>query len=170
VGHSLGGQYVQIFAALFPEQVAGIVLVDSRPKHFTRLCLEQGLSGCEVPSWLAAISQAHVRAEIAGLAATAAQTPEPAELGQIPVIRLVAGRHVRSFSPAQHALWVQLQASETQAQANGRMQLVENSGHDIQIERPDVVVAAVKALLQSAPEDTPQLQPSSRNAPVPSSG
>jgi pimeloyl-ACP methyl ester carboxylesterase len=104
------------------------------------------------------------------LARLSAELGEPAELGQIPVIRLVAGRHVRSFSPAQHALWVQLQASETQAQANGRMQLVENSGHDIQIERPDVVVAAVKALLQSAPEDTPQLQPSSRTAPVPSSG
>jgi pimeloyl-ACP methyl ester carboxylesterase len=164
VGHSLGGQYLQIFAALFPEQVAGIVLVDSRPKHFTRRCLEKQLSGCEVPSWLTAISEAHVRAEIAGLATTAAQIPEPAELGRTPVIRLVAGRHVRSFTPAHYALWVELQNAEAQAQARGRMELVDSSGHDIQIERPDTVIAAIREILRLAREDVEQSHTSTQNS------
>ena len=38
VGHSTGGVYVRVFAAAFPEQVAGMVLVDSQPNDaFTRL-------------------------------------------------------------------------------------------------------------------------------------
>jgi pimeloyl-ACP methyl ester carboxylesterase len=38
VGHSLGGAYVLDFAARFPAQVAGVVLVDSMsPDQFTRL-------------------------------------------------------------------------------------------------------------------------------------
>lgn len=31
VGHSLGGQYAQVFASLYPDQVAGLVLVDALP-------------------------------------------------------------------------------------------------------------------------------------------
>jgi len=38
VGHSTGGVYVRVFAAKFPEQVAGMVLLDSQPNDaFTRL-------------------------------------------------------------------------------------------------------------------------------------
>jgi pimeloyl-ACP methyl ester carboxylesterase len=38
VGHSFGGLYTQLFAARYPEQVAGVVLVESsHPQQFTRL-------------------------------------------------------------------------------------------------------------------------------------
>ena len=38
VGHSTGGVYMRVFAAKFPEQVAGMVLLDSQPNDaFTRL-------------------------------------------------------------------------------------------------------------------------------------
>jgi pimeloyl-ACP methyl ester carboxylesterase len=38
VGHSTGGVYVRIFAARYPDQVAGMVLLDSQPNQaFTRL-------------------------------------------------------------------------------------------------------------------------------------
>jgi hypothetical protein len=37
-GHSTGGQYVLIFAAKYPEEVAGVVLLDAQPSEaFTRL-------------------------------------------------------------------------------------------------------------------------------------
>ncbi|MCE7983351.1 MAG: alpha/beta hydrolase [Caldilinea sp. CFX5] len=37
-GHSTGGAYVRVFAARYPEQVAGMVLLDSQPNEaFTRL-------------------------------------------------------------------------------------------------------------------------------------
>ncbi len=36
VGHSLGGQYVELFARLHPDEVVGVVLVDSRHPEFTQ--------------------------------------------------------------------------------------------------------------------------------------
>ncbi len=37
VGHSYGGLYAQMYAARYPEEVAGVVLVDSsHPEQFTR--------------------------------------------------------------------------------------------------------------------------------------
>src|ERR1041385_7079357 len=38
VGHSSGAQYVRIFAGLYPEDVAGVVLLDGQPAEaFSRL-------------------------------------------------------------------------------------------------------------------------------------
>ena len=38
VGHSAGGAYAMTYAARYPEQVAGLVLLDSSsPEQFTRL-------------------------------------------------------------------------------------------------------------------------------------
>ena len=36
VGHSIGGLYSQLFANTYPEEVAGLVLVDTRPPHFEK--------------------------------------------------------------------------------------------------------------------------------------
>lgn len=36
VGHSLGGMYVRLFAELFPEDVAGLVLLDARPENYSK--------------------------------------------------------------------------------------------------------------------------------------
>lgn len=37
VGHSLGGMYTRLFAMTYPDEVAGLVLVDARPEDFERL-------------------------------------------------------------------------------------------------------------------------------------
>lgn len=37
VGHSLGGMYTRLFAMTYPDEVAGLVLVDARPENFERL-------------------------------------------------------------------------------------------------------------------------------------
>ncbi|MFM2042981.1 MAG: hypothetical protein RLY86_1557 [Pseudomonadota bacterium] len=150
VGHSLGGQYVLTYAARFPGKVVGILLLDSRPKGFTDVCRERGLSPCEVPDWLRALSPAHMRGEIDGLAETDAMVPHPAALGEIPVIRLVATEYAVTLSAEFHALWVEMQRAEAAAQPNGRITLVEGSGHDIMTDQPAVVTAALRDLVTAA--------------------
>ena len=49
VGHSIGGSYVMRFAALYPDLVAGIVLVDARLKGFREECETRGFSLCSPP-------------------------------------------------------------------------------------------------------------------------
>jgi len=36
VGHSLGGMYSRLFAQTYPEEVAGVVLLDARPEDFSK--------------------------------------------------------------------------------------------------------------------------------------
>lgn len=43
VGHSFGGTYMELFAKAHPEEVVGLVLVDSRHRDFTAACQSAGL-------------------------------------------------------------------------------------------------------------------------------
>lgn len=150
VGHSLGGQYVLIYAARYPRKVAGVLLVDSRPKGFSTACEAQGLSPCKVPDLLRALSPEHIQAEIDGLVATDAMTPTPGVLGDIPVIRLVATKPVPAADARHHALWVEMQRAEAAAQARGRVQLVDGASHDIMDDRPAAVTEALRELVDLA--------------------
>ncbi len=43
VGHSLGGTLVKLFARMYPEEVAGVVLVDARAADFSKRCMHNGV-------------------------------------------------------------------------------------------------------------------------------
>lgn len=49
VGHSFGGTYMELFAKAHPEEVAALVLVDSRPRDFTVACQSAGFKACIIP-------------------------------------------------------------------------------------------------------------------------
>ena len=49
VGHSLGGQFVVSFARSYPEEVAGVVLVDARHVEFGDRCEREGVERCTLP-------------------------------------------------------------------------------------------------------------------------
>jgi len=150
VGHSLGGQYVLIYAARHPQKVAGVLLVDSRPKGFSTVCETRGLSPCKVPSLLRALAPEHMQAEIDGLDATDDLTPTPEALGDIPVIRLVATKPAPGTDARHHALWIEMQRAEAAAQARGRIQLVDGAGHYIMADRPVAVTDALRELVDLA--------------------
>ncbi|MDH5654898.1 MAG: alpha/beta hydrolase [Spirochaetia bacterium] len=42
IGHSLGGLYARVFAKKYPSLAAGLILVDPRPVHFTKIIPESG--------------------------------------------------------------------------------------------------------------------------------
>jgi pimeloyl-ACP methyl ester carboxylesterase len=50
VGHSFGGTYMELFAKAYPEEVAGLVLVDPRHRDFTTACEDAGFSGRSIPA------------------------------------------------------------------------------------------------------------------------
>ncbi len=51
VGHSLGGTLMDLFARTHPDEVAGLVLVDSRHHEYTERCVAQfGPADCDVPT------------------------------------------------------------------------------------------------------------------------
>ncbi|MGH6905439.1 MAG: alpha/beta fold hydrolase [Geminicoccaceae bacterium] len=139
VGHSLGGLYAQYFARTFPQQVAAVVLIDAAspfepiddPRFATRASLEPG-------------TVAYF--EDAGVDGSILQTRDSPALPPIPLIVLTATDH-RS-PPDFEREWQQIQAQVAAQSPLGRQVIAEGSGHDIQDDRPGLVVEQIDQLLR----------------------
>jgi pimeloyl-ACP methyl ester carboxylesterase len=132
VGHSLGGLYVQAFARLYPKDVAAVVLVDAASP------LEPpGVFVSTVPLAPGSISAA----EEAGVAPSEAALLSGPPFPPIPLIVLAATNH--NDTPQREALWREVQLRTAKLSPKGHLEVVSHSGHFIQVDRPNVVFAAV---------------------------
>ena len=160
VGHSFGGFNTRLYAGQYPQDVVGLVLVES-----TQVDQDDRL--------LAALPQQQPD-EDAGLAAyrkelheDLVQGPEPiafktsasqvrayTSLGALPLIVLSAGQSVFPEFPPDMAAkldqtWRDLQQSLTHLSSNSKQIIAERSGHCIQCSQPDLVVDAVRQVTEA---------------------
>ena len=96
------------------------------------------------------------RTSLAEMADTDADpTPRPATLGNIPLAVL---RHGRAVAPIKgdvtpeiareyEAIWARMQDELAALSPQGRVVVAEESGHSIQLDRPDAVIAAIRDVL-----------------------
>ncbi len=150
VGHSLGGLYMQLFARLHPDEVAGVVLVDTTcPDHLARMKEERPGNHALVQSMIAVNALHTMSAELRGLTDTSLQWHEAGAFPLRPMILLSANRPTvmdgADFLKFVHGL----QAELIGAWPGAQLRLVE-ARHYIQRERPDAVVAAIREVLQRA--------------------
>ncbi|HEY1299706.1 MAG TPA: alpha/beta fold hydrolase [Stellaceae bacterium] len=139
VGHSLGGLYVQMFARLFPSEVAGVVLLDSSsadapPELKTRARLEPG-------------SAAYLEEE--GIAASNWQVKDAGPFPDVPVTVIAATDHGPFFHPWEGVL-MRLQRQLAELSPKARLVVAQGSGHDIQLDRPALVISALRTLVEEA--------------------
>jgi pimeloyl-ACP methyl ester carboxylesterase len=146
VGHSLGGLYMQYFARNFPNEVAGLVLIDST--HWN-----QGLridSAANTPyagrtavtlfmPWI-------MRRELNDSAAAGEQVHASPAPGPVPTIVLSSTLSLQGETPASRANSARMQDEIAADFPNSRHLRVEDSGHYIQRDQPEVVVHAVREL------------------------
>jgi pimeloyl-ACP methyl ester carboxylesterase len=197
VGHSLGGLLVRLYAARYPQEVAGLVLVDSAheqqylraPKEIRELVPqfeEQGRQQLEglkaliisgsldvgmlpIPPGLppaaadtfralAAASPKHVETLIAEQQAVQAIHAELAaagitSLGDLPLIVLSHGQPMAmpgmsgEVNQANEQAWQELQAELAALSSRGRLVVAKDSGHYIQLERPELVIDAIREVV-----------------------
>lgn len=147
VGHSMGGMYVLRFAKLFPKDVAGIVLVDGRPREFTRKCEEAGLSPCRPPESLVLAAPPHIAAEIRGIAQSEEQTPTPQELGNLPVTVIVATKPPPGAPIGGQPVWLRVQKDFADAVEDGRYVIAEGAGHYVHRDAPELVVQRIREMV-----------------------
>lgn len=146
VGHSLGGLYVQYFARRHPAEVRGLVLVDSmHPQQPDRVAAE--MPGVQrTIDLLTRLRGGIMRREFVGAPSTGAQVgalPAPAQLATVVLSSTQPGP---GESAAFRQLLAQLQDQLAVDYAARRHEFVQGSGHYIQRERPQVVIAAVREL------------------------
>ena len=147
VGHSAGGLYMQLYARLYPSEVAGLVLVDST--HPTQLEGAGSMENRGLASTVIAVSGwfGPVATEFGAIVETGRQVlaapPLPADL---PVVILIAtdrsGTDIARFDNAKRADFAQLYP-------HARVREVEG-GHNVPIERPQAVIQAIRDVLAAA--------------------
>lgn len=147
VGHSLGGLYMQLYARRYPQEVAGLVLVDStHPEQ-----LKGAGAKDNWPTWIkllfdVLLSDAGSK-ELEALPATGAAMLALPPLTGKPVVVLSAQKPMSEMSEL---------ARDSNAKRidilrlhPGAKQVWVDSGHVIPLEKPDAVIAAIHEVLVS---------------------
>jgi pimeloyl-ACP methyl ester carboxylesterase len=175
VGHSIGGLFVRHYAHAYPDEVAGLVLVDS--SHEEQDARTEALVGPEL--WAAyqqAIAQGtnpegiDLAASFAQVRAARAAAPLPA----VPLVVLTAGQPANpALLPpgwpveADAALWRELQADLAGLAPNGRHVIAERSGHYVHQAEPELVVAAIEAVVTAVRDPGTWATPTASPAATP---
>lgn len=175
VGHSLGGLNMWAYASRYPEQVTGLVLVDSaHPQQLFRfrwrerakvLLLRWSLSfglprlrgWCngapeETSGVQAAIAcqpryQASYYKQRAAMPGYLAGARELTPLLSVPVILVSRDPDRAGTNASRESEWQNWQHDLSRISANSRNVIAKGSGHDVPSERPDLIVRAIRDLL-----------------------
>ena len=174
VGHSLGGMFAQLYARTYPSEVTGMVLVDPPTPNLKELLTPATWAGAfqsqldPGPSVVPGYVNERYRVET-----LVDEINSAGPLPSIPVTYLAATIKpaLDQLPPADQARALEIitqlpVAAEAYVRAipGGRFVAVPDTTHYIQTERPDVVIAAVKA---AAAGTTLATTPSAPTAPTP---
>jgi pimeloyl-ACP methyl ester carboxylesterase len=139
VGHSLGGLFVQYYARNFPEEVAGLVLVDSSHWDQTARMPRTGRSAIvsAVMTWILVWGAPADEADAFEI--TQREVRESPPLRPMPFTVLTAG--------LQGEVWKDLQRELAGQLPDAKHTIVEGSGHVMQQDQPERIAAAVRDML-----------------------
>jgi pimeloyl-ACP methyl ester carboxylesterase len=170
VGQSIGGLLVRVYTERYPDEVAGVVLVD--PTHESDM-----LGSVRYGGWVRLREKARPRVipepRRGGKASTAynpdddysaeefqrlylSRKANPVPLGHRPLIVLAAGK--RPAPPGtSDELWAQIRVEKdglridlSRLSENSKFVLDPSSGHSIQADNPHLVARSIEAVLEAA--------------------
>jgi pimeloyl-ACP methyl ester carboxylesterase len=155
VGHSIGGLFVRLYASTYPDEVVGLVLVDaSHEEQDARL---EALVG---PDRFAVIQQMALDVEGIDVGASFAEVREARAadpLRPIPLVVVSAGQSIDPAGlppdwPVEEHQQLRRELSEDLAELvpNARHVVAERSGHYVHQTEPEVVVEAIREVVEAA--------------------
>lgn len=176
VGHSFGGLIVQEYASRYPEEVAGVVLVESshpeqearlgpllsggatsatNPIHMPDKAAVAGCRGTDVQSGFLNSRRKAVFAQMQELRNFAGSASGVAELAfppGVPAVVLSRGLRETPDGPGGEAAeqaWAQLQADLARRTGAGAPRVGVRSGHNLHLCQPELVTRAIEAVAEA---------------------
>ena len=164
VGNSLGGLNALVYARQYPQEVAGIVLVDAtHPDQFDRFT---ELLPPATPDDSAALQWFRQSFTIdykdplkndegVDLPASCAQARAVTSLGALPLVVLTSSAFLRDvdlgpdLGPRLHNLWQELHRDLARLSSRSVHTVTGESGHFIQRDQPQLVVEAVRQVVET---------------------
>lgn len=155
VGHSLGGAIVQVFAHRYPNEIAGLVLVDPEDGRLTRL-LHSRMNTTEWDARQKALDKAipnmppAARAELQAANESGGTVARAVTLPPVPVVILTGTRKNPEFpgNPLEQDLKLELHNALAAHIPGAKHVLVPNSRHYIQNDAPKLVVDGIRGMLR----------------------
>ena len=139
---------------MYPDEIAGIVFVDSTPEDFfERLKAiqspeEQKRFEEKKQDYVAKASEGR-RDEWASLDVDLKQARAAAPLPNVPVILLTGMADELDKTPAAKQLWLSLHNEWLRTIPNAKHIITNKSGHYIQIDEPELVTDAIRQIINS---------------------
>jgi pimeloyl-ACP methyl ester carboxylesterase len=185
VGHAFGGAYIRIFAGQNPDDVCGMVLVDSsHPEmltHFAEYGLEKEIPSKQIRPLILLLSHLGMPGRFKGNVynlspdvynPTQAFLPESSmawfdETVEAPNTLAQAGQYeylgdmplivlaAARSSQDLQQVWLELQQELTLLSENSEFRALQEAGHYIQFDQPQEVVEAVRDVVQRCAETSP---------------
>jgi len=153
VGHSLGGAYGRVFASAYRDEVVGLVLVDAFNPDLqeTRIHPLLGPLRPEYDAFLDGL-RAHVTAVDALDWTTSEVQLRGSAVAGLPIEVLVAPRYEPRLDEAANAAIADAWLAAFESLSPGRVThtVAWGAGHDIHIDRPDLVIGAVQRIVEGA--------------------
>lgn len=147
VGHSLGGLYQYVYAKLYPNEVAGIVLLDpTHPRHWETLQGEFPLGSNIIKTMRVTVFSSTDRKEF-DAQTQCLNTLNMSQPLKIPAKLLVSGRFRAEERGDYENMLKPLRQDWQRLLGIKQLQTVMDSGHYIQKDSPEEVVSAVQKLL-----------------------
>jgi pimeloyl-ACP methyl ester carboxylesterase len=159
VGHSYGGRIVRLFAASYPADTAGLVLEEAGHEDLPDAQLE-ALTGQDREKLAAMIAPYRTkvpdpRTETDYMLETVEQLRRSGPLPRVPLIVITAASRGSGlppvFSPESQSrlneVAMAMQKKLTALVPGGEQILVEGAGHNVHVEKPEAVLAPIRALI-----------------------
>ncbi|MEH7126047.1 alpha/beta hydrolase [Bacillus sp. JJ1773] len=143
VGHSFGGVNMRMYATKYHNEVCGLVLVDSTHEDYR----ERFLPTMSLDFQQAYNKQFVYEGNYDEFMESLKQLKESRLKLNVPLIVLSADEKAH-YSKESQGLWNEMQREILEISSNGEFVIAENSAHYIQNDEPEVVVSAIKKLIE----------------------
>lgn len=154
VGHSLGGLYANLFARLYPREVAGIVMLDATHPDDDRLILKSEgpvrRSLRKILTTLDARFGNNKFGEVAFIAETVSQIGKVSSFPAIPLVVVTGGKRPPYWLMSEEAFHIRQTHQKALASLSpaGRQVMAEKSWHFPQISEPHIVLRVISELVE----------------------
>jgi len=157
VGHSLGGLYANLYARLYPDEVAGMVLIESSHPKDIDLNAYQGKfvkALNKLLSMFVSFSPHHQYNEVHFVHRTAEQIEQNSAFPNIPLYVITGGKENRMIPEEARKLRLENQKNLLTLSTSSKHIIAEKSGHFPQLTEPKVVIDAIRACIDHMNQTT----------------
>jgi pimeloyl-ACP methyl ester carboxylesterase len=160
VGHSLGGLFVRLYAATYPEEIEGLVLVDAWSEDLKDLLTpEQWEAYVQFNSVVPPEMAEYVDYETLDFAAASEVMATAAGEQPLPALPLVVIAHGQPFGVPESGLgfppetlevaWRTAQEQLARRVPDSRFVVAEESAHYVQLQQPELVITVIQQVVEA---------------------